>query len=245
MEELLKILENIGFSKNEAKVYLTLNNIGSSTASTIADSSKIHRTTVYDALDRLMQKGVVSHIEKNNVKYFQASNPESLIGIVKQKQEKLKQIIPQLKLSDNLAKSKDKAMVFEGIAGIKSITEDILISCKENDKVLTFGNPKNTPDLMKNFIKIYHKRRIAKKIEQIHIYNADAKQRLEHLRSMPYTDAGYLPKEYDSPAATTVYANKVAFFIWSKPPLAILIESERMAESYRKYFKLLWSLAKK
>ena len=67
MEDRLEILEEIGLSKNEAKIYLTLLDLGSATASKIADTSKMHRTTVYDALDRLVQKGIVSHIPIFNI----------------------------------------------------------------------------------------------------------------------------------------------------------------------------------
>lgn len=245
MEKRIKVLEDLGFSKNEAIVYLTLLNLGSSTATVIADKSKLHRTTVYDVLDRLVEKGMVSYISKEDTKYFQASDPESLLGVLKKREDQLKSIIPELKLSDDLAESKDKAKIFEGVKGIKAITEDILVTCKEGDEVFTFGNPKNTSELMKSFVDLYHKRRIAKGIKQIHIYNENAKERIRVLQKMDLTDAAYLPKEYDSPAATTVYGDKVAFFVWGDNPLAILIESKVVAESYRNYFKLLWGMVKK
>jgi sugar-specific transcriptional regulator TrmB len=244
-ERLVKALEEIGLSKNEALVYLTLLDTGSATATKIAELSKVHRTNVYDSLERLVKKGLACYITKGETKYFNAADPESLSGMLKQKEEDFRAILPQLKLSKELAPSKDSAAVFEGIAGIRAITEDILNTVPKGGRVLTFGNPKNTPQLMKSFIDFYHKRRIEKKITQIHIYNENAPERMAYLRSLPYTDAGYLPKEYDSPAATTVYGNKVAFYIWSEPPVGIVIESERMAESYRNYFELLWKIAVK
>ena len=98
---------------------------------------------------------------------------------------------------------------------------------------------------MKSFIDFYHKRRIGRRVVQKHIYNENAKERIAFLNAMPYTMAAYLPKEYDAPAATTVAGNKVAFYIWSEPPLGIVITSSRMAESYRNYFELLWKLTVK
>jgi sugar-specific transcriptional regulator TrmB len=244
-ERLTKTLEEIGLSKNEALVYLTLLDTGSTTATRIAEVSKVHRTNVYDSIERLVKKGLVCYIVKGGAKYYSAANPESMFGILKQKEEDFRSILPQLKLAKELAPSKDSAAVFEGIAGIRAITEDILNTVPTGGKVLTFGNPKNTPQLMKSFIDFYHKRRIEKKITQIHIYNENAPERMAYLRSLPYTDAAYLPKEYDSPAATTIYGDKVAFYIWTEPPVGIVIESERMAKSYRNYFELLWKLAVK
>jgi sugar-specific transcriptional regulator TrmB len=242
-EKLVRALEDIGLSKNEALVYLTLLDTGSATATRIAELSRVHRTNVYDSLERLVKKGLVCYITKGETRYFNAADPESLSGMLKQKEEDFRAILPQLKLSRELAPSKDSASLFEGVAGIRAITEDILNCVPDGAEVLTFGNPRNTSQLMKGFIEFYHKRRIERKITQRHIYNENAKDRIGVLNSMPFTKAAYLPKEYDSPAATTVYGSKVAFFIWSEPPLGILIESERMAESYRNYFELLWKLA--
>jgi HTH-type transcriptional regulator, sugar sensing transcriptional regulator len=244
-DKLLSVLEEIGLSKNEASIYLALLDLGSATATKIAERSKLHRTNVYDSLERLVKKGLVSYISKGETKYFTAAEPENFVGLLKQKEQNLADILPQLKLSRKLAEKKDSAHVYEGMAGIRAITEDILATIPEKGEVLTFGNPKNVSDLMKSFIDLYHKRRMEKKITQIHIYNENSKDRIKLLNAMPYTKAGYLPKEYDSPSSTTIYGNKVAFFIWSEPPLGIVIESERMAESYRKYFQLLWRLSEK
>jgi sugar-specific transcriptional regulator TrmB len=243
-EKLVIALEEIGLSKNEAMVYLTLLDTGSATATKIAESSKMHRTSVYDSLERLVKKGLVCYIMKGETKYFNAADPESLSGMLKQKEEDFMAILPQLKLSKELAPSKDKAKIYEGIAGIRSIVvDDIINSTPVGGKVVAFGLPKETPRLMSSFVNFYQKRRIEKKITMIHLYNENARERIKYLKSLPYTDAGYLPKEYDSPASTTVYGNKVAFYIWSDPPLGIVIESERMASAYKNYFELLWKLA--
>ena len=47
------------------------------------------------------------------------------------------------------------------------------------------------------------------------------------------------------PISTDIYKNKVAIFIISKEnPTTIVIESEPVAESFKKYFSLLWKTAK-
>jgi sugar-specific transcriptional regulator TrmB len=245
MEHDADVLEEIGFSKNEAKVFLALLDLGSTTIHDIYKRSKVHRTNVYDALEGLIKKGMVTYIVKDNKKYYSAADPENLTNILKEKEAHLLESLPRFKLAKNMSVSKDSAQILEGIAGIKATTNDILNSLKEGDVILTFGIPQDVSVKMKNFIPLYHKRRIEMKIRQKHIYNENAKERIEYLNSLPYTEAAYLPKEYDSPATTTIYGNKVAFWIWSDEPLTIIIESDRMAESYRKYFELLLKIAKK
>ena len=72
-------LTEVGFSKNEAKVYFALLRLGASTAGVVAAHANIHRTNVYDALERLIEKSVVTYIYKGNKKYFEAVNPSQIL----------------------------------------------------------------------------------------------------------------------------------------------------------------------
>lgn len=78
-----------------------------------------------------------------------------------------------------------------------------------------------------------------------HIYNVDAKERIDYLNSLPYTEARYLPQEYSSPVATEVCGDHVNLILWDKDAIVIQIESKEIAKAYKKYFYLLWDLAKK
>ena len=67
-----EILEEFGLTKNEVKIYLTLLKMGRALAGEITEKSGIHRRNVYDSIERLMKKGLVSFIIQNNRKYFRA-----------------------------------------------------------------------------------------------------------------------------------------------------------------------------
>ena len=239
MEE--KVLLRVGFSKNEARVYVALLELGSSTVGQIAQKSRVYRTNVYDSLTSLSNKGLVNHIYKGKNRYFEAENPTKIETLLDEKKKTFQQILPKLLTMQNMAKSKERAHIYEGMQGIRLILEDEL---RDKKSIYAFGLPKDTADKMKNFIGSYHKRRIKLKIIQNHIYDENAKERIKYLNSLGYTKAKYMPKEENSPATTTIYGNKVAFFIWTDSPFSVLIESERMAEAYIRYFKILWKLAK-
>lgn len=236
-----KVLIEVGFNKNEAKAFLALLELGSSTAGAIAQKSKIYRTNVYDALTSLINKGLVNYIYKGKNKYFEAEDPLKIETLLEEKKKSFQQILPELILKQNMAKLKERAHIYEDVNGIRLILEDVLKTKKD---VYSFGIPKDISTKMKNFIVSYHKRRAKLKINQYHIYDENAKDRIKVLNSLPYTKARYMPKEENSPATTTVYGDKIAFFIWADPPFSVLIESRRMAESYLKYFNMLWKLAK-
>jgi predicted DNA-binding transcriptional regulator len=238
-----EVLIDLGLSRNESRVYLALLELGSPTATEISKKSKVERTNVYDALQRLINKGIISVLEEGDKRKYIAGNPELLLSFLKETELKFTQILPQLQLKRDMSGNPDHSSVFPGITGIKHITDDILISCNEGDKIFTWGVPKNVPEIMKSFLGLYHKRRIMKKIWMYHLYNQDAAERIRYLNHMPYTKALSLGKKFDVPATTTVYRHKVAFFIWEPDPLGILVESESLYKSFNTYAEMLWANA--
>ncbi len=238
--ERYSVLEAVGLGKNEIKVYLKLLQRGPSTAGEVAEKMDIHRPNVYDALEKLVALGLVTYIFNEDKKIFQAADPDTLPFLMEEKKHQLHCLLPELKTHQHLAGQKPKAHIFEGMAGIKAMTDDQLLS---GTAIYAFGIPKDVSERMKSFVNIYHERRIRSKQWQYHVYNENAQERIAHLNTMAYTRAAFLPKEYDSPATTNVYGNKVSFFIWADEPFGVIIEDERMAESYKKYFKLLWKIA--
>src|SRR3989338_5382046 len=102
------ITEILGLTKLESKVYLTLLDLGPSLAGLITRKSGIHRRSVYDALERLIQKGLIGYIVKNNRKYFEASNPERLVDLLREKEATVQHLLPQLQARYNQTKEKSE-----------------------------------------------------------------------------------------------------------------------------------------
>ncbi|MBN2567419.1 TrmB family transcriptional regulator [Candidatus Woesearchaeota archaeon] len=234
------ILIGLGFSKNEAKAYLALLELGTATAGEIADKSKVHRTNVYDALERLNDRGLAAFVMKDGAKRFKATDPKNLKAILQEKEEQLDDLLPKLELVHRLSRGTGTVNVYEGIAGAKLMLDRFL---DIGEPIVVYGVPKEALTMMESFIIHYHKRRIAKGIEMRHIYNEDARLRIDYLNSLPYTGAKYLPGEYDSPVATNVCGDHTVLILWKKDPLVIHIENAEIAASYRKYFELLWRIA--
>ena len=76
----LEILTEIGLTKSEIKVYLAMLKLGQTTSGKIVDEAKITRSKIYDILERLKNKGLVSFITKDSTKYFSATNPNNLLN---------------------------------------------------------------------------------------------------------------------------------------------------------------------
>lgn len=231
-----KILENAGITRVEVKVYLTLLELGSSLAGAVTQHSGVQRRTVYDALERLIEKGLVSYIKTNNRKYFQAANPRKLIEITKEKLDKINESLPELELRFNMSKEKQETTFFRGKYGLKTVFDDQIATGKE---ILIIGASSNAYDIVKYYFDRYDKLRQKKKIFAKVIFNQKMKKKI------PCAEIRYLPKEYNSHTATNIYGDKVAIILWTENPFAILINNKEIADSYRKYFELMWTLSTK
>jgi len=239
-----KILQDLGLTRNEAKILLTLYKLGSSTAGGLTENSGIHRRNVYDSIERLMEKGLVSFVIENNVKLFNPANPNKLLHILDEKKKGLekirnqvKNILPEL---DFVREEKHDVRYFRGPEGLKTVYEDILRTGKD---YVGYGPAEQMEEVLKYYIPNYVKRRVKQKISIKLIYP-------ENLRGSPFSKATlgkikYMPDEYTSHTSLRVYGHKVAIILFSEDtPVAIVINNEKISDSYRKYFNFLWKHAR-
>lgn len=239
-----KNLEKIGLSQNESKIYLALLEIGSSTADSIAQKAGIHRRTVYDNLEKLLSKGLISFVIKSNKKFFEAANPKILKKIIKEEKEKilkknniLNSIMPELILAQELSKDKQEVKVFKGKEGIKTLLWDILRTGKTNYVIGA-----QSTDEFKTILKQFHKERIKLKIKDKMIFMKEDSKRAKTFTNKKYTQVKILKKENTSPIAINVYGDNVALLIRSRNPLGILIKNKETARGFKEYFEMLWSI---
>lgn len=239
-------LIDAGLSLNEAKVYLALLNLSFASVTQVSRKSGVYRSNCYDALGKLIEKGLISTIVKSNKKYYVSADPENLYKLIEEKKYILDKDFPELKKIYNFHKSKQEVQLFSGKSGIKTILKDINAS-KTYD---AFGISSNLGKVVPTFFPIWIKERIKNRLfaRMIKtkgdvlltpkIFGLNTYKKLFEVRN--------LPKEYYTPAATFIYGNKVAIILESKlNPLGVIIENPEIAEGYRKQFNALWEIAKK
>ena len=237
-----EFLLDIGFRKNEAKVYLNLLKKGLSTVNEISSSTFIHRTNIYDCLERLMEKGLINFIHKDGKKYYQSSNPNKFKENLKEKEEKFSQILPKMMELRSSNIDKELAEIHRGMKAVKLILKNFL---KKKQPILVYGIPKKSKEILGDFIDIYHKLRIKKKITIKHIYDGEGSKRARALNTLPYTQAKYIPELKYSLVSTNICGDEVVFILWEDTPYIIQIKNKEIANSHKSYFNLLWKLGKR
>ncbi len=242
----IETLREIGLTNNEALVYRALLELGPSLAGQISRKTGLHRRTVYDTTEMLIKKGLVGYIVKNNRRLFQASNPKAFLDILKEKENTISSILPEMLMHYEKTKEKEETNFYKGKQGLKTVFEDQLQFEREEknkDKeykkeILILGASESAAEVLPFYFKWYDKDRKNKKIKVRIIASEKLKTKI------PLSEIKYLPEKYANPLAINIYRNKVALIFWKKEnPFAIVIKQKEIAESYKNYFELMWRIS--
>ncbi|MGV8152072.1 MAG: TrmB family transcriptional regulator [Candidatus Nanoarchaeia archaeon] len=231
----LNVIRELGLTENEAKVYLCLLEEGQLLAGQISRKTGIHRRNVYDITERLIKKGLIGYINKNNRKLFEASSPNRLKEILDQKQLMLEDNMANMLLMYNKTSETQETNFYKGTEGLKNIFQDQLT--ENNKEILILGASSQASNILPFYFKWYDLERKNKNI-RARIISSD------QLGKITNSQIRFLPQKYANPLAVNIYKDKVALILWQKEPLAILIKNKDIANSYRQYFELMWKIAK-
>lgn len=245
-----RALQNAGFTRNEVKVYLSLLKLGKATSYTIVKEAGVSSGKIYETLDKLIGRGLVSYVIIRGKKYFEAADPERLIDYMKKRElevheelESIMKVMPELKLKKNIAEEKTKAEVYEGISGIKTVYELMLREAKSGESILILGAPKEAGEKLDVYFDNFNKRRIEKGIILKIILN-HGHPRERKLKSLKKTRVRVFPKEVITPSWFNISKEYVAIFNLAEKPIVFLIKNENIARSYLQYFNMMWDIAK-
>ncbi len=246
-----KILEEIGFTAGETKVYFSLIGLGESTIGPLSKKAKVTPAKVYPILDKLKEKGLITHVIKSGTKYFQVLNPNRILNYLEDREKKLhnqkkeiKELIPTL-ISQQKQEAEQYATVYETFNGIKTLYDEILdFFYKNKEDFIGFTLGEEYKDKLVNiFFKNYDAKRKDLKIKTKLIG-------LEHQREFLIKEYGKNPNvkiKYLSHAVPTgliIYGDKVATILWHDTPSAFVVHSKQNADAYRRFFNDMWKIAK-
>lgn len=237
-------LINLGFDKNEAKVYLALLDTGKTSVGKIVEKSGLHRELVYEAFKRLEKKGYVHSSISQKKRHYQAENPQVILEQIQIKEAEARQILP--KLLEKYTAVPQIIRVLEGREGFEEVQKDKLKALKRGETYYVIGaSGKGWYQTTQDFFYQYHLKQQKRGIQaQMVSYKGEAE---EILKSEPpgFAEVRVLPQEFSPPASTKIYADRVAIQIFGSQPVVLLIQNPAVAETYKEYFQILWEMAKK
>lgn len=243
------LLQKLGFSDKEIDVYLSLLKLGSAKAKEISKETDLNRTTIYDLMDSLVRKGLVSKFTKGKTTYFNALDPKRLLTYLdREKEEKIKiidkqkqevdDLLPELISLQDIKGTKPKVQFFEGEKGVREAYEDTLTS---KEIILAYANVQTMHEGLPNFFPRYYKRRAGKKIfikailPQNKLSEERARKDQEEMR-----ETRFLPdKQKTFSPEINLYNNKMLVASW-REKMAVIIESKELVDLQKLIFDLVW-----
>lgn len=245
-----KLLEDLGLTKGETTVYLTLLKLGETTTGKIIEEAQISSGKIYEILDKLMKKGLASFIVKEKTKYFLATSPNRLVDYLHEKENKLKEQVEELKKElpallaiEKEVKKKYETKLFLGFKGFQTAIFEALDDLTSKDEVLAMGVTAMKSKTFNIIWQKWHKKRIKKKIKCKIIFTEKNTDYYNLFKKMKYTEVKVMTGI--APAATDVMGDRVLLLTHGKEPSCLTTKHPEIAQSFTTFFYNLWKQAKK
>lgn len=246
MMNIVEILEKVGLNRKEANIYLALLQLGQASVFNIAKKAGLKRPTVYLILDSLVNKGLASLVKTPKATLYSAAPPKKLLHQLKESENNLQKILPDLESIYNLTPNKPRIRVFEGVEGLKSIYSEIIESLSLDREILCYGTIDH----------LYRPGSEYKNITNSWLKKAGSKNyRIREILNRSLHSSAYLKtKKNTNPnhkvrfvkqgvifeCDNIIYGNKIALFSVEKDIFVTVIESSQITETYRRVFDFIW-----
>jgi len=191
IEHIFKVLESTGLTRNEIIIYLALIKLGKSSALELSKETKIHRPNVYDLLEKLLKKGIIDQSNENGKKFFYPISPSDLLDYLKQKEQELEEIIPEIEKIESLPEESERVSLSKGKNSIKNILTHT-IDLKE--PIYFFGIKLKNIEKIKGYYEPLNRLRIQRKIPLKIIfeeYSSKTVAEIKKMNKMDFTEAKY------------------------------------------------------
>lgn len=240
---LQKNLQKLGLSENEAKVYLALLSIGFCTTGPIIKKTGLHRNIVYETLNKLLNRGLVSLSIQKGKKHFRVLSPAKILQQEKNQFDLAQEIVPTLIKMQKT--EKQEVILYEGVEGFKNAHLDAIGQMKNNGTiyVLIAGGDKWTA-IMKDALKKFDHIRIKQKVNIKIVALENQRKSMSEQAKRTLFEARFLKKSFENPADTAIYGDVTLIMVYGNPVFAIMIKNPQIAKSFQQYFNIFWEMAK-
>ncbi len=246
MQSLITILTSLGFSENEARVYVATYSCGESSPGTIAKESGLNRVTVYEILKRLTKNGIASTTDGVRGKVFSVISPDRLFQRLKYSMEEFQSNMKKfLELKYTHSHKQPKVMFYEGVDGLKEVYEDFC--SKPNTEAYTITNPEALYEALgkKYLSSVYRKRKkIGVTVRSLSPDSADGVRAKNNDETAGRKTRLFPNKKYSMSNEIIIYGDRVALMSVSEK-ISVIIENKEIANSMKNMWKMAWDRFKK
>lgn len=232
-----QVLKEYGLSEKEVKVYVAILPLGSINLQEIGKRIDLPRTTIYNTLNYLVSKGLVSYITKKGVRFYEAADPNKLMEKLNEKKELLNSILPGLESLKKTIKESSSVEVFQGSKGLFTILSDIV---KKKQQTYYFGSYSLSKEILKHQPEHFRTIRLDRKIPAKIVIDKYEELMFHKKEYKKITEMRFNDSLKDFPCMIFIYGKKVALYTLKKDLIGIIIYNEQVAEAMKLIFDMYW-----
>ena len=247
MRDLISELMNLGFSQNEAKVYLSALELGVSPAQKIGDKAGSNRATTYSVLKSLAKKGLITPVTVDSVQHFRAEAPRSILTLLELQQRELEkrkhkahQTIERLQVFHNTDGKKPKIRYFERVTGLRAMQAEYEMLDEDMIQIVGLDTLKKLYDPSSDQEHVQELKRKERKVKTIIATKQDVSH-LDCLENFEYIVVD--PELIQINGEMTVCGDRLVMFSYSSSIIAVEVQSKEIAQTARATLELAWNEA--
>lgn len=241
-----KLLEHLGLTHNESIIYLALLNLGTVPAGKILKEAQLNTGKIYNILESLQNKGLVSESTINNIRHFTAAPPKQLLVYLKQKkaelqhdEKQIRKIIPELEQRRTVHSHEPRSMTYTGFEGFKIAVKEATEAMKPNEEFLSY---KVTTYREKKYADFWKKWMQQQKSRRMRIIFMGKGREYEEIIKNKNVSARVLPGT--SLASMDIFGeNTVLLVSYAEPVTSIVIHSPNFVNIFKNSFEERWKVA--
>ena len=247
MREIVTELVYLGFSENEAKVYLASLELGVSGAQGIGEKAGGNRATTYAVLKGLINKGLITPINIAGKQKYRAEAPRSIMTLFELQQRELEkrkhrahQTIQRLQVFHNTDGDKPKIRYFERVTGLRAMQAEYEMFNEDIIQIVGLDTLKKLYDPASDGEHADELKRKNRKVKTIIATSTDVSH-LDGLDNFQYVVVD--PDIVNIKGEVTVCGDRVVMFSYSSSIIAVEIQSKEIADTTRATLELAWNEA--
>jgi HTH-type transcriptional regulator, sugar sensing transcriptional regulator len=243
--KIISQLQELNFSPNESKVYSALLEVGQTSAGEIIRQTQLHRSVVYETLDKLITRKLVFKLEKNKIAYFQATDPSRILQNIENQKNIAQSLLPLLKKS--IDQSLPEITIYEGVESYRRFWLDIVKKLPKGSTDYIAGSiGQQWYEIMGNDYKKYHEIRSKRKIKWKMIIFKKEDFETEALKKFPkLNEFRWINRKFEREGNFNVLENNSVILNSIHEPLIIEIKNQTLVRVFKNLFDLLWAMGRK
>lgn len=245
---MLKELQQLGFSEKEARVYVALAGLGTTSIGPLERKTKIHKQMLYPLLEDMRREGVVSTTLRNGRKQFSVADPDVLRTRAQAQQATAEALVPKIYAEMGADRAASEIKTYNGTLAVQAFFTKMLkqMPAGSNLDILGAGGDAflSTIGSKGLYFDRYEALRISRDISHRQLMYENQRTADPSYLVRRHVENRWLPEHFSQPIATHIWPDRISILFFDDSPQVIEIKSAKVADGFRNYFEMLWRMSR-